>query len=59
MIVQRGKRLDYLGMNFNFGVKGEVKITMYDHILKILKEFPDPLRNKIVSSPNTSKLFEV
>ena len=33
MIVQRGKRLDYLGMNFNFGVKGEVKITMYDHIL--------------------------
>ena len=59
MTVQRGKELDYLGMNFNFQEKGKVKITMYEHVKKILKEFPDPLRNKSLSSPNTPKLFEV
>ena len=59
MTVQRGKSLDYLGMNFNFQSEGEVKITMYDHVKKIMKEFPDPLRNKKLSSPNTPKLFEV
>lgn len=31
---------------------------MYEHIKKILKACPDPLRNKSLSSPNTSKLFE-
>ena len=46
-------------MNFSFQEKGKVKITMYEHIKKVLKEFPDPLRNKSLSSPNTPKLFEV
>lgn len=32
---------------------------MYENIKKILREFPDLLRNKSLSSPNTSKLFEV
>ena len=46
-------------MNFNFQEKGMVKITMYEHIKNILKYFPDPLRDKSLSSPNTPKLFEV
>ena len=59
MTVQRGRSLDYLGMKFDFNKPGKVEITMFDHIKKILKEFPDPLRNKTLSSPNTPKLFEV
>ena len=35
------------------------KITMYEYIKKIIKECSDPLRNKWLSSPNTSKLFKV
>ena len=32
---------------------------MHEHITKILREFPDLLRNKSFSSPNTPKLFVV
>lgn len=50
--------MDYLGMNFNFGKDGEVKITMADHVEKIIKSFTNPFRNKKISSPNTPKLFK-
>ena len=55
MAVQRGNRLDYLGMK----IRRKGKIIMYEHIKKFLKELSDPLRNKSLSSFNTPKLFEV
>ena len=59
MSVQRGSKLDYLGMKFDLSVKGEVSITMPHHVEKAIKEFPGKLRNKGLSSPNTDKLFEI
>ena len=46
MTVQRGKSLDYLGMNFNFQTAGEVKITMYDHVKKINERVPRSLKEQ-------------
>ena len=59
MSVQRGKLLNYLGMNFDLRDKGKVAITMPHHVEKAIKEFPGKLRNKSLSSPNTDKLFEI
>ena len=59
MSVQRGKSLNYLGMNFNLKTKGQVAITMPHHINKVVNEFPGKLRNLCQSSPNSPKLFEV
>ena len=35
-----GKSYDYLGMTFNFSTPGEVKVSMYDYIDKVLTGFP-------------------
>ena len=37
MTVKRGKHLDYLGMNFDLSVKGEVAITMPHRVKKSYK----------------------
>ena len=37
MSVQRGRSLNYLGMNFDLKPKGEVAITMSHHINKVIK----------------------
>ena len=59
MEIQRDNKLDYLGMQFDMSNKGEVKITMKHHVMIVLSEFPDPFRNKKLSSPNTDNLFTV
>ena len=59
MTVQRGKILNYLGMNFDLSTKGEVAITMPHHINKVINDFPGKLRNWTQASPNSPKLFEV
>ena len=59
MTVQRGKSLNYLGMNFDLKTKGEVAITMPHHINKVINEFSGKLRTLTHLSPNSSKLFEV
>ena len=59
MTVQRGKSLNYLGMNFDLKTRGEVAITMTHHINKVINEFPGKLRNLTHASPNSPKLFEV
>ena len=51
--------LDYLGMKFDYSVKGEVKISMKHYVDKIIEEYPIELRNKVISTPSTVKLFEV
>ena len=35
----RGKVHDYLGMNLDYAIKGEVKITMIPYIKKMIKDF--------------------
>ena len=45
MSVQRGKGLNYLGMNVDLSTKGQVAITMPHHINKVIKESPGKMRN--------------
>jgi hypothetical protein len=37
--VSRGKKHDYLGMDLNFSIAGEVKITMIDYLKGVLEDF--------------------
>lgn len=47
-------------MKFDFGCKGDIKITILDQIKKIiLLGYADTLGGKVISSPTTDKLFEV
>lgn len=41
LTVNRGKVHEYLGMTFDFSRIGEVQITMFDYICRILKEAPE------------------
>ena len=56
---EHNKVLNYLGMDFDYSIKGDVSISMRHYVEKIIKEFPDPLRNKVILTPATGKLFAV
>ena len=56
---ESNKVLNYLGMNFDFSVKKKVSISMRHYVDKVIEEFPDPSRKKVISTPATSQLFEV
>ena len=56
---ETNKVLNYLGMDFDFSVKGEVSISMRHYVDKVIQEFPDLLRNKKIITNATAKLFEV
>lgn len=53
------KVLNYLSMDSDFSMKKEVRIFMKHYVDKVIKEFPDPLRKKIISTPANAQLFEV
>ena len=55
-LTDSNKVLNYLGMDFDFSVKKQVSISMKHYVEKVIKEFPDPLRNKVISTPATAKL---
>lgn len=65
MSVQRlsdnNRRLNYLGMDFDYSVKGEVAISMVQYVEKVIAEFSEAeaLRNKIIKTPASAKLFEI
>ena len=40
MHVSRRKNQNYLGMDLNFSVPGEVRVTMVDYIKKVIADFP-------------------
>ena len=50
----RGEIQDYLGMNIDYTIKGEVKITMIPYIKKMIQDFsehyPNPDKNSVDSS---------
>ena len=46
-------------MKFDYSVSGEVKISMKHYVDRIIEEFPVELRDKVISTPSTAKLFEV
>ena len=63
MKVQRGKKLEYLGMDFDFSTKHEVKITMADYIKKLIKDFITStdmkLNDKPITTPASPDLFQI
>jgi hypothetical protein len=43
LTINRGKKHEYLGMNIDFSVKGEVRITMYDYVEKLIRQLPSDM----------------
>ena len=60
MKLKRGKIHEYLGMQLNFSVAGQVKITMCDYIQEMLEDFHKYEPSKTVSrTPASDHLLKV
>ena len=58
MKATRGKKHDYLRMNFDFSEAGKVHIDMCDYIENMLNEFPMELaESDMATTPATDNLF--
>ena len=58
--LKRGKIHEYLGMQLDFSVVGQVKITMFDYIQEMLEDFHKFYPNKTISrTPAVDHLFKV
>lgn len=55
--VNRGKIHEYLGMKFNFEHPGEVAVTMFDYVGKIVYEAPEDWSGT-AATPATGRLFD-
>jgi hypothetical protein len=60
MRVSRGKKHDYLGMDLDYSVLGEVKVKviMVDYLKRVITEFPKVITGT-ASSPTIDRLFRV
>ena len=56
--VHKGKLHDYLAMNMDYSVKGEVRIEMKKYVKDMIKDFPENI-TKGASNPASDKLFHV
>jgi hypothetical protein len=60
MKICRGKVHDYLGMNLDFSVPGEVKITMIPYVTKIVDMFTQfDQTHSTAATPAAEHLFKV
>ena len=60
MKLKRGKIHEYLGMQLDFTVTGQVKIAMFDYIQEMLEDFHKYYLSKTVSrTPAADHLFKV
>jgi hypothetical protein len=61
MVVSRGKRHKYVGMNLDYTTTGQVKITMLDYIQKILTAFneAEPKATGTKTSAAPKDLFKI
>ena len=57
LAIKEGKKMDYLGMELDFGTKGVVQLSMAGLIEEVFLEYP--VDEKKVSSPAAHHLFEV
>ena len=56
LTTNRGKVLEYLGMMLDYLQKGQVKISMYEYVKKIVEESPDDMKG-IAKTPASGHLF--
>ena len=59
LTVHRGKVHDYLGVDFDFGEKGKVKVSMIKYLQGVLDAFPEDLPTKHAATPAGNHLFTV
>ena len=59
LTVHRGKVHDYLGVDFDFGEKGKVKVSMIKYLQGVLDAFPEVLPTKHAATPASNHLFTV
>ena len=61
MKLYRGKIHDYLGMNLDYTIKGEAKITMIPYIKEMIQDFREqyPNLDKKANTPAAEFLFKV
>ena len=57
LTVNRGDQLTYLGMDFDFRIPGEVKLSMLNYLKEIIDDFPGELMAS-ANTPANSNLFE-
>lgn len=57
LTVHRGRVHNYLGMTLDFTTKGEVRVTMFDYIERMLTECPTPFEGN-ANTPAAKHLFE-
>jgi hypothetical protein len=58
MRVSRGKKHDYLGMDWKYSNGGEVKITMINYLKGVLEYLPDAIV-KSAATPASDHLFTI
>jgi hypothetical protein len=58
MRVSRGKKHDYLGMELDYLVPGEVRVTMVDYLKRVITKFPEVITGG-ATSPAAENLFTV
>ena len=58
LTVSRGKIHDYLGMNLDFRVKGEVQIGMEHYIDMMLQDAPEDMEG-VSNTPAAAPLFKI
>jgi hypothetical protein len=58
MRVSRGKKHDYLGMDLEYSVPGEVRVTMVDYLKRVITEFPEVITGG-GASPAAEKLLTI
>jgi hypothetical protein len=46
LTIRRGKHHDYLGMTIDLSKDGEVMITMYDYVKKLIDKLPESMRGE-------------
>ena len=57
--VHRGKVHNYLGVDFDYSMRGEVKISMIKYLNNVIKEFPKYMPTKHAATPASDHLFKV
>jgi hypothetical protein len=58
MRLSRGKQHDYLEMDLDFKVKGEVQVTMIPFLKGVITDFPEEITGT-ATSPAAAHLFDV
>ena len=56
--IKRGPKHEYLGIDFDFGVEGEVKISMIPYVKSIISDFMEEITGS-AATPAADHLFQV